>query len=80
MQSALVIVESEQQRAHDRFAFVVAETADNDVRGAVILDLLHAAAVARAIFEVAALGDDAVERRADALEPAFGHRQFRRRR
>src|ERR1700704_1464524 len=65
------VIEPEQQRAHDLLAFVVAEAADPAVGAAIILDLLHAAAVAGRIGDVAALGDDAVERRADPLEPAF---------
>src|SRR5262249_30587567 len=52
-----------------RFALIVAETADYAVRAAIVLHLLHSGALARAIVEIAALGDNAVEHGADVLEP-----------
>ena len=74
MQQALVVIEPEQQRADHRLAFVVAKAADHAVGAAVVLDLLHAVAFAGAVGQIAPLGDDAVERRADALEPALARR------
>src|SRR5262249_22961677 len=61
MQKAVVVMEAEQQRAHHRFALIVSEAADHAVRAAILLDLLHSGAVARAVFQVRALGDDAIE-------------------
>src|SRR5262249_24546251 len=68
--------EPEQERTDHRFAFVVAKPADDTVRAAVVLDFLHSAALARAIVEIAALGDDAVEHGADILKPALGLAQL----
>ena len=70
IQQAVVVVEAEQQRADHLLALVVAEAADHAVGAAEILDLLHGAALARRVEEVAPLGDDAVEGGTDALEPA----------
>src|SRR5262249_7214814 len=64
MQKAVVVIEPEQQRADHQFALIVPEAADHAVRTAVVLDLLHSGAVARAVFQVRALGDDAIECRA----------------
>ena len=72
IEAALVIVQPEQQRAHDRFSFVVAETADDAVRAAIIFDLLHPATVPGAVGQVAPLGDDTVERGTHAVEPSLG--------
>src|SRR5262245_19447708 len=72
MQKAVIAIEPEQERADHRFALVVAETADHAVGAAVVLDLLHSAALARAIVEITALGDDAVEHGADILKPTLG--------
>ena len=74
--SALGIVDvkptwCKQERADHRFAFVVPEAANHAVGAAVVLDLLHAGAFTRAIVEIAALGDDAVEQGANVLEPAL---------
>src|SRR3954471_6641962 len=63
---AAVVVEAEQQRADHGLAFVVAEATDHAVGAAVILDLLHAVAVARAVRHIASLGDDAIKRTANA--------------
>ena len=51
--------------------FVVAEAADHAVGAAIVLDLLHAVAVAGAIGQVAPLGDDAVERAAGRASAIF---------
>ena len=80
VEQALIVVEPEQQRADDWLALVVAEAADHAVGAAVVLDLLHAGAVAGLIRQVAPLGDDAVERRADLLEPFLGIGESRGRR
>src|SRR6478735_1749514 len=69
MQKAILAIEAEQERADDRFALVVTETADHAVRAAIVLHFLHSAALARAIVEIATLGDDAVEHGSDVLEP-----------
>src|SRR5258705_7772819 len=61
MQQAVIVIEPEQQRADHRLSFVVAKAADHAVGAAIVLDLPHGGAVARAVFELAALGDDAVE-------------------
>src|SRR4029077_16363923 len=60
MQQPVLIVEAKQQRADKGAAFVVAKAADHAVGAAVVLDLLHAAAVARAVRKIAPFGDDAV--------------------
>ena len=52
MQQPVLIVEAEQQRADKRAAFVVAKAADHAVGAAVVLDLLHAAAIARAVRKI----------------------------
>src|SRR5262245_9528845 len=75
-----VVVEPQQQRSDHGFSFVVAEAADHAVGAAVVLDLLHAGALARLVGQIAALGDDAVETRADAFQPAFRIAELRRRR
>src|SRR5262249_58853247 len=49
MQQPVVVVEAEQQRTDERTAFVVAKAADHAVDAAVVLDLLHAVAIARAV-------------------------------
>src|SRR5438477_6560643 len=72
MQQPILVIKTEQQRADDILTLVVAKTTDDAVSAAIILDLLHAAAVARAVFEVAALGDDAVEGRTGPLKPLLG--------
>src|ERR1700745_1490694 len=69
MQKAILAIEAEQERADHRFALVVTETADHAVRAAIVLHFLHSAALARAIVEIATLGDDAVEHGSDVLEP-----------
>src|SRR6476469_7991330 len=69
MQKACLAIEAEQERADHRFALVVTETADHAVRAAIVLHFLHSAALARAIVEIATLGDDAVEHGSDVLEP-----------
>jgi len=46
MQHALAVIKAKQQRTHHRLAFVVAKAADHAVGAAVILDLLHAGALA----------------------------------
>src|SRR5262249_1183864 len=76
MQKAVIAIEPEQERTDHRFAFVVAKPADDTVRAAVVLDFLHSAALARAIVEIAALGDDAVEHGADILKTALGLAQL----
>src|SRR5262249_52503415 len=78
VQQAGLVIEPEQERADDVLALVVTEAADHAVGAAVVLDLLHGAPLARVVGEVAPLGDDAVKRRADALEPLPGFRQLRR--
>src|SRR4051794_37622301 len=70
MQETLTVIEPKQQRADERLAFVIAKAADDAVCTAVVLDLLHAVALARPVWQVAPLGDDAVERGAHPLEPA----------
>src|SRR4051812_10683399 len=55
---AIVVIESEQQRADHRLALVVAEAADHAVGRAIVLDLLHARAVASAIGQVAPFSHD----------------------
>src|SRR5262249_43294261 len=55
----------------------ITKAADDAVGAAVNLDLLHAGAVARAVLEVTAFGDDAVERRASAAEPSLRIAQSR---
>src|SRR5262245_6483747 len=80
VKETFAVVEPEQQRADNRLAFVVAEAADYAVGAAIVLDLLHAAAVARPVFRVASLGDNAVKRGAHALEPALGGCKLCRRR
>src|SRR5262249_20570870 len=62
-------VQAQQQRANQRTVLVVAKAADHAVGAAEIFDHLHAAAVARAVIEIAALGDHAIERCAGAAEP-----------
>src|SRR5262249_57263704 len=57
MPKAILTIEPEQERADHRFALVVAETANHAVRAAIVLDLLHSGALARAIVEIAAFGD-----------------------
>src|SRR4029453_2187771 len=42
---------------------------------AVVFSLLHSGALARAIVEIAALRDDAVEHSSDVLEPRLGFTQ-----
>src|SRR5262249_22069788 len=69
VQKAILAIKSEQERADHRFTLVVAETANHAVRAAVVLHLLHSGALARAIVEIAALGDNSVEHGADVLEP-----------
>src|SRR5262249_44543453 len=61
MQQALLVVEAEQQRADDILSFIVPEATDHAVGAAVVLDFLHAGAVARAIFDIAPFRDDTVE-------------------
>jgi ferritin-like metal-binding protein YciE len=76
MQQAAGIVESQQERADDTSALVVAETADDAVGAAVILDLLHAGPVAGPISEIAPLGDDAVKHFARPPQPSLGFRKL----
>src|SRR5262249_32105755 len=80
MQKTVIAIEAEQQRADDGLALVVAEAADHTIRAAIVLDLLHSGTVARAVFQVAALGDDAVEHYANVFEPSFCFAQLGRRR
>src|ERR1700722_7513900 len=76
VEQAAAIVEAKQQRADDVCALVVAEAADHAVGAAVVLDLLHAGAIARAIIEVALLGDHAVKRGAGAAQPFLRFGEF----
>src|SRR6185295_3081810 len=71
MQKAILAIKAEQERADHRFALVVTETADHAVRAAIVLHFLHSAALARAIVEIATLGDDAVEHGSDVLATAL---------
>src|SRR5437763_12694403 len=70
MQETPTVIEPKQQRADEGLAFVVAKAADDAVSAAIVLDLLHAVALARPVWQVAPLGDDAIERGAHPLEPA----------
>src|SRR5262245_42400361 len=70
MEQAAIVIQTKQQRADDRLSLRISKAADHAVGAAIILDLLHSAAVAGEVGHVAPLGDDAVKRRADALEPA----------
>src|SRR5262249_22828007 len=47
MQQAVVVIESEQQRAHGLAVRAVAEAADYAIGAAIVLDLLHGSALAR---------------------------------
>src|SRR5262249_15020680 len=71
VEEAVLAVGAEQEGADHGFALVVPEAPDHAVGAAIVLDLLHPAAFARAIVEIAALGDDAVEQRANVFEPAL---------
>src|SRR4051812_33854830 len=75
MQQACVVVEAEQQRAHDvlsvEFVRSVAKPADDAVGAAKILDLLHAVAIAGLVWQIETLGDDAVKTAAGLREPFF---------
>src|SRR5690348_6770266 len=72
VEDAGIVVQAEQQGADDVLALVVAKAANHAVGAAITLDLLHAGAIAGAIGKVAPLGDDAVERAAEAVEPFPG--------
>src|SRR5438105_3519648 len=72
IEPAVAVIETEQQRADQRAALVVAEAADHTIGATQILDLLHAAAIAGAVGKVTTLGDDAIERRAGAAQPSLG--------
>src|SRR5262245_18221513 len=69
VQKPILAIGPELELANHRIALVVAETPDHAVRAAIVLLLLHSGALARAIVDIAALGDDAVEHGADVLEP-----------
>src|SRR5688572_8653301 len=72
MQQAIVIVEAEQQGT-DKFGIgAVAKSADDTVDAADLLDFLHAGAIAGAVWNVAELGDDAIETFTGIGEPFFG--------
>src|SRR5437764_987962 len=72
MEQSGIVVEPKQQRADNRPVLRVAEPADDAVGGALLLDLDHRP-LARAVFEIGALGDDSVERAAAALQPTDRH-------
>src|SRR5439155_20857995 len=67
----LVIVEPEQERADDVPLGRVPESAHNAVRGAPLLDLLHAGPVAGVVGKIPPLRDDAVQGTAGLLVPAY---------
>src|SRR5262249_20552390 len=48
VQEAILAVEAEQERSDHGFALVIPETADHAVGAAIVFDLLHAGALARA--------------------------------
>ena len=60
MEEPAIIVEAEQERAHEPTAGLVAEPADDTVRSAQMLDLEHGA-FTRQVGEVQALGHDPVD-------------------
>src|SRR5207237_6996640 len=79
VEQAAGVVEAEEQRPDEPAAGAVAEAADDAVRGALALDLQHRA-LARLVWLVEALGDDAVERTAGAAQPLAGPGEVARRR
>jgi hypothetical protein len=78
MKLAVIVMEAKQQRSDHGLTLVVAEAANDAVGAAIILDLLHAAAIVGPVRQVAPLGDDAIERRADPGEPSARLRQLGR--
>src|ERR1700719_317743 len=71
IEQAFVVVEAEQQRSDDRLFFKIAKTSDDAIGGALAFDFLHAGALTALVGQVAALGDDSVERGAH-LKPFAG--------
>jgi hypothetical protein len=80
MQQALCVVEAEEKRAHDLRLRAATKAADDTIRAAEVLDLLHPVTLAGSVVEVAPLGDNAVKRSACLRQPFFrlgqliGHR------
>src|SRR5437763_2954417 len=72
VQEAVIVVKPEQQRTDDAFLFSIAESADDAVSGALLLDLDHRP-LSRTIFLVRTLGDHSVERSAAAPQPGERH-------
>ena len=61
IQQTLVVVEAGQQRADKVFLFEIAKACDDAIRGALLLNLFHAGALAGLIGNVLTLRNDAVE-------------------
>src|SRR5205085_11584781 len=57
VQQAVIVVETQQQRADNLGPFAVAKAADDAIGRPSPLDLLHAVALARAIRQIEPLGD-----------------------
>src|SRR5512146_424473 len=70
IEQAPLVIEAQQEGADYLLLLSVEESADDAVSRALLFHLDHRA-LAGAIFEVAPLGDDAVERSATALEPGY---------
>ena|SRR5207248_2894317 len=64
-----IVVQAEQERANYSLLLRVTEAADDAVRGSLLLHLDHRP-LPRAIFKVAPLRDDPVERTSAAAQPA----------
>ena len=71
MQKPFAVIKAEQKRTYLFLSFVVAETSDDAIGAAIVLDLLHAVTLAGTVCHVAALGDDSIQRVSNASQPFY---------